>query len=72
MKDECRRCRFWACRITSVGDWWAADCLRHAPIGLKDRGEAAIEQQTGNLRLAIWPTTRANDWCGDFEPRPAP
>lgn len=64
--DTCSACKFWDCNAYERGRHGASslhelqeDCRRHAPIDMSQ------EELTKGLRL--WPQTRGDDWCGDFE-----
>lgn len=59
---KCRICRYWAnpqtCDLLDTPDAdMLSECRRHAP------------RLCGNQDKRPWPLTRAEDWCGDFEPR---
>jgi len=53
-KEECGWCRFW---VISPYDCDIGTCHQRAPL------EALTESM-----FYIWPRTKVNDWCGEFEP----
>jgi hypothetical protein len=53
-RRSCGTCRFWYLPLTDD----LADCRRRAPIALPPDGEA------------LWPVTRRDFWCGEWEPAP--
>jgi hypothetical protein len=66
---KCRECKWWGMEDAEFrercGGFVADACQRHAPsMGPND------PRQDSSARS--WPMTRADDWCGDFEPLPKP
>jgi hypothetical protein len=60
----CENCKFW--NETGASDaGLVGDCRRNSPspITLNGRSEASV-------RMAAWPATAQDQWCGDFEERP--
>lgn len=66
VKSACRDCRHWSGTpeqrrpYDEYDEPVYAECRRHAPLGLP-------QAHTHNLPPR-WPTTEAEQWCGDFEP----
>lgn len=58
---KCESCRF----AQTTGLWQQAECRRHSPVGIKDRG-----QYVDPRYLPQWPLVTFGDWCGDYEARP--
>jgi hypothetical protein len=54
-EQRCETCRFWLLQDTNVGH-----CRRFPPD----------VKQVGNLGVWRWPTTLANEWCGEWWLRP--
>lgn len=72
--ERCETCRFWPLR-TKIGDHYigiggyncdgsVSDCRRRAPVIVE---QGRDERLSGNGR---WPTTKRDDWCGEYEARP--
>lgn len=68
MNEACAQCRFWdVTNQITIGSRTVkvAACRRHPPT----------RERTPNLFgktpvvETVWPETRADDWCGHFEPR---
>ncbi len=67
MKEVCWHCRWWALDESYIGkrvdDYFSpCSCKRHAPI------ERRKAPGSGEV-YAAWPSTKARDWCGDWEGR---
>jgi len=58
MTTTCSHCRFW--RVDTLGD--AGLCVRKAP--------SPSTATATRLPEAIWPLTWAENWCGEWEPKP--
>jgi hypothetical protein len=58
----CDKCRFWDCYAdTKANEFGFGYCHRHAPV-------ACIGKDVfGDSENIVWPQTRDNDWCGEFE-----
>jgi hypothetical protein len=54
--ERCEACRFWE----DVGEGYG-HCHRLPPVPLGS-GESTL--------MTAWPETKADDWCGEFFPRP--
>ncbi len=62
--NVCENCKFWI--ETGASDaGLVGDCRRNSPspITLNGSSEASV-------RMAAWPATAEDQWCGDFEERP--
>lgn len=57
-EERCERCRFCGSGITN-GGWRFRDCRINPPTSGEDYGR-------------VFPRVMENDWCGKFEPKPAP
>lgn len=62
--EKCENCKFWIKKVEGTGE-----CHRDSPspdmsgfIGFEEYGD-------GTPRLAIWPLTYKDEWCGEHEPR---
>lgn len=67
---RCESCRFWPAKRETYGtyglhgpstDGSVSDCRRHSPRDVQD----ATPRYAAN---AVWPQTRREDWCGEYEP----
>lgn len=77
--ERCANCRFWPIsewstpdhpRGLGTGDGGRhSDCRRHAPPRADAKHYHPHERMYVN---AAWPTTREDDWCGDWEARETP
>jgi hypothetical protein len=79
-EQRCELCRFWPLSSYSNGkigdkyygigghhtDGSVSDCRRRAPAMVDPHRDAHL---WGSAR---WPTTKREDWCGDFEARVSP
>ena len=68
-KEECGHCRFWD--VVIAGGSYQGQCRRHAPTrNIEHREQTSTHgfytDAPGNN--ALWPLTRTEWWCGDFEP----
>ncbi len=54
----CETCRFW--QVRTEDRIHNRSCVRHAPIRDPER------DRNNEWRQTIWPTTRADDSCGDY------
>ena len=54
--DNCATCRFWRPGADGRGE-----CRRRAPLPTLDDRKHYV---------AVWPVTRAADWCGEHQPKP--
>ncbi len=61
-KSICLNCRHWN-SVTSINDF--GECRRYGPDRL-----AYTYAEAGTGASAIWPTTLADFWCGEFTARP--
>ncbi len=52
--DVCRTCRFWD---RSEFSQTQGDCRAHPPVVLL----------TEDRIIEYWPTTKAEDWCGEWQ-----
>lgn len=57
----CSRCRFWD--NSPAGDYHSPDHAGNIEFG-RCRAHAPVLPPSG-IR-ALWPTTHAGDWCGEF------
>ena len=55
-KFDCGQCRYWVMR-KSLGKHKNGDCRRYAPT-------------PGTRPTYLWPSTKAEDWCGDYKAKP--
>ncbi len=67
---ECGGCRFW--KLIVAGGSFQGQCHRHAPtrnieIRAEKHSSAPYADALGNT--ALWPLTRREDGCGDFQRR---
>lgn len=76
MSERCELCRFWQLSSYNggkIGDQYngvggphtdgsASNCRRHAPRHLQQ-----LDRIYGRVD---WPTTKRDEWCGEFEARP--
>ena len=53
--DRCETCRFWARDPNAHGNTKIFDCRRHAPM-------------FHGVYRTHWCQTRAEDWCGEYQP----
>jgi hypothetical protein len=57
--ESCKLCRFFE-RVPGQGE----ECRQDSPLGVLASGPG------GNpVAIGFWPSTRAHQWCGKFEPR---
>lgn len=63
--EHCSSCRFWDPRSTEpeAEATDQGDCLRYPPA----RGSGSAPSRA--LSRMMWPTTRAEDWCGEYDVR---
>lgn len=74
---SCWECRYWSPGGNFFGEPMG-ECRRNAPIAVADaRNEWLITKEEANIlgqqeyewRVASWPRTMHDYWCGQFEPR---
>jgi len=56
---ECKNCRWW--QIQSA--YHEGLCRKNAPI----RTVKIHQEEMDSQFLAVWPETKPEDWCGDWE-----
>ena len=60
----CENCKFW--NETGASDaGLVGECRRNSPSPITLNGTA-----DASVRMAAWPATAENQWCGDYEERP--
>ena len=71
-KTSCSDCNFYS-EVTGGAPFYegdfkrpAGECRRHAPSS-----KLAGPKFAGEMAIAHWPVVAADDWCGDFEGKPA-
>ena len=60
----CSRCRYWD--NSPAGTYQSPD---HAVVAEFGRCRVKAPHLPPSGLRALWPTTHANDWCGEFEDR---
>ena len=67
MQGYCKDCAFWHGEGPEKEQGL---CRRYAPRPMQGQAiTTAAGEQTYDRYLAIFPTTFAEDWCGEFEPQ---
>lgn len=71
-KTSCSQCNFYS-EIAGGAPFYegdfkrpAGECRRHAPAS-----KLAGPKFAGEMAIAHWPVVAADDWCGDFDGKPA-
>ena len=65
MTQTCATCRFWR---PTEGDF--GQCRRRAPTTLYTTQTTSVRPDAPFRCRAVWPETRAEEWCGDYQPQP--
>lgn len=55
--DPCESCRWWRQALYREGE-----CRRESPKGVR-----LLDATESRANVAVWPMTRADDWCGAWE-----
>ena len=62
MIESCGTCRHYSTK--------ERECRRNPPTAFPVQRASALTGETTTLSvLGIWPATRAENWCGEWEPR---
>jgi hypothetical protein len=64
MKMKCKDCKWWATKMS--GNLIAGVCVRYSPrivTGMIGGGKTHEY-----LDVGVWPATKEDSWCGEFEP----
>ncbi len=56
--NTCAKCKYWDNSAADNGE-----CRRNSPQAVVFKVDAEVEY------VSVFPKTKENDWCGDFQPR---
>ena len=60
----CEDCKFWN-ETGGTDAGLVGECHRNSPFPITLNGSS-----DASVRMAAWPTTAQDQWCGDYEKRP--
>ena len=69
-KDCCENCKWWdESSSESIFGREVRNCVRRCPVRINADLDVlnTIHDQTRQIRIAIWPKTVGEQYCGDFE-----
>lgn len=65
MSESCASCRFW--NGEPDAKWGEAACRIRAPRAYPQSDPSYVSSV-----ITVWPETRYNDWCGEYQPAGRP
>ena len=71
--EECSTCRFW--KVVIAGGSYQGQCKRHAPtrnVEIRKQSYSSGPHIDAPGNNALWPLTRKEDWCGEFNSQDEP
>lgn len=72
-EKTCNNCKWWDIEsATTIYSCEVRNCVRRCPVRLNADLDLLRQNPTAidnSSRLALWPKTSAEQYCGDFEPK---
>ena len=66
--NECKDCKWWDLEWDEKESF----CHRNAPSIIRAQLFPIEKVDSSECDSAVWPVTRHNDWCGEFNPKSVP